>query len=228
MSVLYWLLEPSHWIGPAGVPSRVFEHLQLTVSSVLIASVIALPVGVAIGHWRRAEWLVALVAAGGRAVPTFALLLLFASIGTIGVGTPAAVAALVVFAIPPVLVNAHVGIRGVPHDVVVAARAMGLAPLQVIRVVELPLAAPLILAGLRTTFVQTAATATLAAFVGGGGLGRFIIDGFALQNTPMVLSGVVLVSVLTVSTEALLALVDRTGTRRMPSPPSQLRPTVAQ
>ena len=209
MTVWDWFADPANWSGPTGVWVRVLQQVMLTGMAVGIAALVALPIGVAAGHAGRFGGAVTSVANLGRAVPTFALLLLFASISAIGVGTLAAVLALIIFAIPPIITNAYVGVRTVEDRVRSAAVAMGMSGRQVLRSVELPLAVPLIFAGLRTAFVQTAATATLAAFVGGGGLGRLILDGFALQDRVMVLAGVILVAVLTMGTELVLAGVQR-------------------
>jgi osmoprotectant transport system permease protein len=216
MTVWDWFADPANWSGPTGVWVRVLQQIVLTGVAVGIAALIALPVGVAAGHAGRFGGAVTSVANLGRAVPTFALLLLFASISAIGVGTLAAVLALIIFAIPPIITNAYVGVRTVEDRVRSAAVAMGMSGGQVLRAVELPLAVPLIFAGLRTAFVQTAATATLAAFVGGGGLGRLILDGFALQDRVMVFAGVVLVAVLTMGTELVLA-----GAQRVLAAPHQ-------
>lgn len=209
MSVWEWFADPANWSGSTGVWARVVEQLVLTGVAVGIAAVIALPAGIAAGHARRFGTLVTSIANLGRAIPTFALLLLFATIGSIGVGASAAILALVLFAIPPIITNAHVGVLTVDDRVRSAAVAMGMSGRQLLRLIELPLSVPLVFAGLRTALVQTTATATLAAFVGGGGLGRFILDGFALQDQTMVLAGVVLVAVLTMSMELALALGQR-------------------
>lgn len=209
MTVWEWFADPANWTGPTGVWARIVEQLVLTGVAVGIAAAIALPIGVLAGHARRFGTLITSIANLGRAIPTFALLLLFATIGSIGVGTTAAVLALVIFAIPPIITNAHVGVVSVEDRVRSSAVAMGMSGGQVLRLIELPLAVPLLFAGLRTALVQTTATATLAAFVGGGGLGRFILDGFALQDQTMVLAGVVLVAALTVSMELVLAGVQR-------------------
>lgn len=209
MTVWEWFADPANWSGPSGVWARVLQQLLITGVAVGIAAVIALPIGVAAGHADRFGGLVTSIANLGRAIPTFALLLLFASISAIGVGTTAAVLALILFAIPPIITNAYVGVRTVEDGVRSAAIAMGMSGGQLLRTIELPLAVPLIFAGLRTSLVQTAATATLAAFVGGGGLGRFILDGFGLQDRVMVLAGVILVATLTMGTELALAGVQR-------------------
>jgi osmoprotectant transport system permease protein len=204
-----WFADPANWTGPSGVWARVLQQIVLTLVAVGIAAALALPAGVAAGHAHRFGGLITSIANLGRAIPTFGLLLLFASIGAIGVGTTAAVLALILFAIPPIITNAYVGVHTVEDRIRSAAIAMGMDGGQLLRTIELPLAVPLIFAGLRTALVQTTATATLAAFVGGGGLGRFIIDGFALQDRTMVMAGVVLVAALTMSAEVVLALVQR-------------------
>ena len=214
MTVWEWLADPANWTGSAGVWARVAEQLAITLTAVGIAAVIALPTGIVTGHTGRFGMLVTSVANLGRAIPTFGLLLLFASITAIGVGSLAAVLALILFAIPPIVTNANVAITSIDPQVRSAARAMGMSGHQVLWQVELPLGVPLLFAGLRTALVQTTATATLAAFVGGGGLGRYIIDGFALQDQTLVFVGIVLVAVLTVGMELVLGLVQRGLTPR--------------
>lgn len=206
MTVWEWLADPVHWSGPAGVPARVVEQLVITGLAVGLAAVIALPIGVVTGHLHRWSGLVTSIANLGRAIPTFALLLLFAASGGIGVGVTAAVLALTVFAIPPMLTNANVAIGGVDPAVRRSAVAMGMTGPQVLLRIELPLGLPLLFAGVRTAAVQTTATATIAAFVGGGGLGRLILDGFGLQDPAMVMAGVILIAVVTMAMEATLAL----------------------
>ncbi len=205
MTLWEWFQDPANWSGPTGVPARLVEQFIITGIAVAIAAAIALPAGIATGHSGRWGATVTNVANLGRAIPTFALLLLFASISAIGVGLPAAVLALTLFALPPMLTNANVAIATVDPGVRRSARAMGLTGTQQLWWAEIPLGMPLIFAGIRTAVVQTTATATLAAFVGGGGLGRFILDGFGRQDQTMVLAGVVLVAVVTMSMEGILA-----------------------
>jgi osmoprotectant transport system permease protein len=214
VTVWEWLADPANWTGSTGVWTRVVEQLVITMTAVGIAAVIALPIGIVTGHTGRFGMLVTSVANLGRAIPTFGLLLLFASITAIGVGSLAAVLALILFAIPPIVTNANVAITSIDPQVRSAARAMGMSGRQVLWQVELPLGVPLLFAGLRTALVQTTATATLAAFVGGGGLGRYIIDGFALQDQVLVFVGIILVAVLTVGMELALGLVQRGLTPR--------------
>jgi osmoprotectant transport system permease protein len=191
-----WLTDGAHWHGEDGIPNRLVEHLQVSATALLLAMLIALPVGIALGHLGRGGFLAVNVGNVGRAIPTFGLLVIFASWSRIGVGNEAAILALAVFAIPPLLTNTYVGMRGVDADVKDAARGMGMTAGQVVRKVELPLAVPLIFAGIRTAVVQVVATATLAALVAGGGLGRYIVDGRGTQDNAQLYSGVVLVVVL--------------------------------
>lgn len=217
MSVISWFMDPANWSGANGIPARLVEQLVITGFAVLIAAALALPLGIITGHTGRWSALVTSIANLGRAIPTFALLLLLAAVG--GVGVQAAILALALFAIPPILTNANIAIAGVDPQVRTAARAMGFTGAQSLWRIELPLATPLIFAGLRTATVQVTATATLAALVGGGGLGRFILDGFALQDTTMVLAGVILVAIVTITMEAGLALVQASVTRRIDKTP---------
>ena len=171
-----WLLDGSHWTGTDGVPARTLEHVQVSVTAVVLAAVLALPLAFLLGHTRRGGGLVGGLSNASRAVPTFAVLVLLAAT-PVGFGNRATVVALVLFAIPPLLTNAYVGVRDVDPEVLEAARGMGMTGMQVLRRVELPLALPLVAAGVRTAAVQVVATATLAAYVGGGGLGRLIAEG---------------------------------------------------
>ena len=208
-STLAWLTDGSHWSGPDGVPTRLLEHLQISGEALAIAAVIALPLGVLLGHWGRFGALAVNVGNIGRAVPTFGVLVILASWDTVGVGNLAAVLALAVFAIPPLLVNAYVGVREVDADLREAARGQGMTGGGLLRSVELPLALPVLASGIRTAAVQTVATATLAALVGGGGLGRLVVDGFGRQDQAMLLSGALLVAALSLLTELLLGVMER-------------------
>ena len=203
-----WLADPAHWSGTDGVPHRLLEHVVLSVSSVALAAVVALPVAFVLGHRGRGGSLLLTLANASRAVPTFGLLILLA-VTPVGFGNRATVVALVLFAIPPLLTNAYVGVRDVDREVREAARGMGMTGGQLLRRVELPLALPLIAAGFRTAAVQVVATATLAAYVGGGGLGRLIADGFGRADQAMTAAGGVLVALLALAVEVTLALVQR-------------------
>lgn len=203
-----WLLDAEHWTGADGVPARLVEHLTVSVSSVLIACVLALPLAFWLGHTGRGGALVVGLSNASRAVPTFAVLVLLVAT-PVGFGDRATVVALVLFAVPAILTNAYVGLRDVDRDAREAARGMGMSELQLLRRVEVPLALPLIAAGIRTASVQVVATATLAAYVGGGGLGRFIADGFGRADAAMTAAGGVLVALLALATELSLGAWQR-------------------
>lgn len=216
---LAWLGDSSHWTGVDGVPHRLAEHLELSAAAVALACLVALPVAFALGHTRRGGGLVVNASNASRAVPTFAVLVLLAAT-PVGFGNRATVVALVLFALPPLLTNAYVGVRDVDSEVREAATGMGMTGLQLLRRVELPLALPLVAAGVRTASVQVVATATLAAYVGGGGLGRLIADGFGRADPAMTAAGGVLVAVLALAVEVGLGALQR----RLTPGPRRLRP----
>lgn len=224
--VVRWFLDPATWSGSSGIPNRLVEHVELAGLAVLIGALVAVPVGLFIGHTGRGA--VATVAVGnlGRAVPSYALLVIFVPI--LGIGFPNALAALVLLSLPPVLTNTYAGMQGVDREMVEAGRGMGMREVQLLRRVELPLALPVVLAGVRVAAVQVVATATLAALVGGGTLGRFIADGFARQDTPMLVGGAILVALLAVVTERAMTLLERLavspGLRRSVSTPGSTMP----
>ncbi|MBD0292707.1 MAG: ABC transporter permease [Jiangellaceae bacterium] len=203
-----WLFDSANWQGPNGVAVRLVEHVWLTVASVLIACALAIPVGLWLGHIGKGGALAINVSNVGRAVPVFAVL-------SILILTPlrfsvwSTIIALVLFAIPPVLTNTYVGMREVDRDVVDVARGMGMDGGQLLRVVELPLALPLLTNGVRLAAVQVVATATIAALVGGGGLGRIITSGFGRRDLPQIVAGAILVGVLALLVEGLMELVQR-------------------
>ncbi|MGW2303096.1 ABC transporter permease [Streptomyces sp. NPDC001809] len=204
-----WLTTAGHWSGENGVWHRLAEHLFLTVVCLVLSCVIALPVALLLGHLGKGGALAVNLSNVGRAVPTFAVLvlLLLSPIGTYGEWPT--IIALVLFAVPPLLTNAYVGMRGVDPDVVRAARGMGMTGRQTLTLVELPLALPLILTGVRIAAVQLVATATVAALAGGGGLGRIITAGFNLASTPQVVAGACLVAALALLVEGIFEGVQR-------------------
>lgn len=204
---LGWLTDPAHWQGAQGIPTRLVEHVELSALSILVALAIAIPIGFYTGHTGRGGALAVNLAGIGRAIPSYALLIVFFPIFGFGLLTP--LLALVLLSIPPILANTYVGLRGVDREVVDAARGMGMREWQVLARVELPSALPLVIAGIRTAAVAAVATATLAALIAGGGLGRFIVDGFALQDQAMLVSGAILVAVLAVVTERLFTFAER-------------------
>ena len=213
-SVAAWFTDPSHWQGSDGVPIRVAEHLELTAVSVVTAALIALPIGLYLGHTGRASFLAINVANLGRALPSLAILAFALPVSFalgLGLGFWPTFMAMVPLAIPPILTNSFVAVRGVDRDTVEAARGMGMRELQVLRSVETPLGAPIILGGLRTATVNVIATATLGALVAGGGLGRYIVDGLALQEYERLFAGAVLVAVLAIGTELGFGLLQRSS-----------------
>lgn len=212
MDVLFdalgWLADPENWRGADGVATRLVEHVELTVASVAIACVIAIPIALWLGHIGKGGTLAINVSNVGRAVPTFAVLVLL-FLTPLGLSVWSTIIALVLFAIPPILTNTYVGMREVDRNVVDAARGMGMDGAQLLRKVELPLAVPLLMNGVRLAAVQVVATATIAALVAGGGLGRIITNGFGRQNLPQIVAGAILVAALALAVEALMEWLQR-------------------
>ncbi|GGY43308.1 MULTISPECIES: ABC transporter permease [Streptomyces] len=204
-----WLTSAAHWSGENGIWNRLGQHLWLTALCLVLSCLIALPVALILGHLGKGGTLAVNISNVGRAVPTFAVLvlLLLTPIGKYGEWPT--IIALILFAVPPLLTNAYVGMREVDRDVVRAARGMGMTGRQLLFRVELPLALPLILTGVRIAAVQLVATATLAALAGGGGLGRIITAGFNLASTPQVVAGAILVAVFALVVEGLFEVVQR-------------------
>ncbi|MEU9461356.1 ABC transporter permease subunit [Streptomyces sp. NPDC048312] len=198
-----WLTTAANWSGDGGIWNRLGQHLFLTVVCLLISCLIALPVALVLGHLGRGGALAVNISNIGRAVPTFAVLVLLLLTPIGGHGEWPTIIALVLFAVPPLLTNAYVGMREVDRDIVRAARGMGMTGRQLMLGVEVPLALPLILTGVRIAAVQLVATATLAALAGGGGLGRIITAGFNLASTSQVVAGAVLVAVFALIVEGL-------------------------
>lgn len=203
---LRYLNDPFNWTRANGIFDLLVQHLRISVVAVLAALVVGIPVGALLGHTGRGGGFTVALSNVSRAIPTLALLTVFA-VTPIGFGPTATTIALALFALPPVLTNTYVGFRGVDRDVVEASRAMGMSQRQVLVRAELPLAVPLLMTGVRTAAVQVVATATLAALVAGGGLGRIITLGFRQQDYGAVLAGAILVALLAVCTELLLTAV---------------------
>lgn len=218
-----WIFTGSNWshvqLG-SGIGGQLAYHVELSAIAVVIAAAVAVPAGVAVGHYRRGQFATVSVANVGRAIPSFALLVLaFIVVSnlrpSLGFSMVPTAIALVVLAIPPILINTYVGVESVDADTVEAARGMGLSDRQILTDIEVPLAAPLIMAGLRTSAVAVVATATLAGFAGGGGLGVFLYLGFAQQGQEQILiGGALLVAVLAVVTDLLFAALERVVTPR--------------
>ena len=220
-----YLNDPYNWTRDRGILELLGEHLRISASAVLVALVVALPVGMLLGHTGRGGGFTVALSNVSRAVPTLALLTVFA-VTPIGFGPTATTIALALFAVPPILTNTYVGFRSVDRDVVEASRAMGMTGRQVVLRAELPLATPLVMTGIRTATVQVVATAALAALVAGGGLGGIITLAFAQQNYGVVLAGAILVALLAVLSEGVLAVLSRLvtpGPRRLALPISRAR-----
>jgi osmoprotectant transport system permease protein len=205
--VLQWFADPAHWGGSDGIPRRLIEHVQLSAESVAIGALIALPIGIALGHYGRFGNLAINISNVGRAIPSFGILVLAFQI--FGLGDFPIVLSLTALAIPPMLTNSYVAVREVDPDVKDAARGMGFRELAQLLKVELPLAVPLVMAGVRTSAVQVVATATLAALIAGGGFGRYIIDGLAQQDYTKLVAGAILVALLAMATELSLSGLER-------------------
>ena len=216
LAAIEWLLDGANWTGTDGVPHRLWEHLQISGFAVLIACLIALPPGLFIGHTRRGEFVVVSVANVGRAIPSFGILGIvfpFTLQFDAAIGFWATLIALVLLAIPPILTNSYVGIQQVEPELVEAGRGVGMRERQLLGKLEVPLAAPLIVTGVRGAAVAVVATATLGAVVGWGGLGRYIVDGFATQNPTKTLAGGSLVAALAIVTELAFEGVERIARR---------------
>jgi osmoprotectant transport system permease protein len=200
------------WSGSRGLIERTIAHLELVGLSLAIALVLAVPLGILVGHTRRGGAVATSVVTAGRAVPTYAVIaLLFplAIIWGIGLGFWPSVVALVLLAIPPLYTNTYTGIRGVDPQLVEAASGQGMAGRQVLWGVEVPVALPLILAGVRTAVVQVMATATLAAIFGYQSLGSYLTEGLSQRDDAKLLTGTIAVGVLWLVAEALLGLLQR-------------------
>jgi osmoprotectant transport system permease protein len=211
-----WLNDPLNWTNPGGIWQRLWEHIYISVAALAVACLIALPIGIWLGHTGRGGGLIVAVANLTRSIPTVALLTIF-PLTFVGFGKPPIIIALAVFAIPPLLANAYLGIREVDPDARDAARGMGMSGRQLLTRVELPLAVPYVAAGFRTAAVQVVATATLAAFVNGGGLGMIISRGFGLgivSGGGQIMAGGLLVVTLCLLVEGGLALAQRRATPR--------------
>jgi len=209
-----WLADPGNWVGSAGIPMRLLEHLGYSTITLLLAALIGIPLGLWIGHTGRGRVVVVNLANGMRSVPTLGLLFVAVLVlgpllgGDLAFLAPAIIV-LVVLAIPPILAGAYAGVESVDPAARDAARGMGMRPLEVLAKVEVPCALPLIFSGLRSSALQVIATATLAASVSLGGLGRFLIDGQAYRDYGEMAGGALLVAVLAVLVDLIFAMVQR-------------------
>ncbi len=216
--VVDWFRLKDHWWGPGGVLVRVREHAEMSFSALAAAVVLAVPASLWLGHRRRFGTLAINVSNAGRAIPSFAILVvgtqLFGFRDVPLIGSWFVFVALIVLAMPPMVTNAYVAMAEVPDDVRDATRGMGLNERQALLRVELPIAVPMVMGGVRTAAVLVVATATIAAQVGSGGLGRFIVEGFALgpSANDEVFAGALLVALFALATEGLFALLQRAVT----------------
>jgi osmoprotectant transport system permease protein len=212
--MIAWLLDPAHWSGPDGIPVRLIEQVGISGISLLIAAAVALPIGVWIGHTGRAATLAVNVANIGRAIPSLAAIGIIAPITQafdpeLGFKVYPTLFAMIILAIPPILVNAYAGVAGVDRELVEAARGMGFRERQILGRIEVPIALPVIAGGLRSATVQVIATATLGALFGFGGLGRYLVDGVAQNDEGQLFGGVFLVAALALVAEGAFALLQR-------------------
>ena len=205
--VVRWFSDGGHWSGDAGIVRRLVEHIVMSGASVLVAATLALPLGVWLGHTGKGATVAVNMSNVGRAIPSFAILVLAAEL--VGIGWKPAFAALVALGVPPIVTNAYVGVREVDPGIREAARGLGMTGWQSLRRIELPVAMPLVMAGIRTAAVQVVATATLAALVAWGGLGRFVVDGLYQRDFVQLFAGALLVAALSIVTELTLALLQR-------------------
>ncbi len=217
--VIDWLETKDHWHGPAGIPTRVIQHLQLSFVPLAFAVALSVPIAVWLGHKRRFGLLAVNVSNVGRAIPSFAILAIGVKLWGLKefpyIGSLAVFLSLLVLAIPPIVTNGYVAMAEVPDDLRDAARGMGLSNPQQLFKAELPVAMPLIMAGIRTSAVQVVATATLAAVVGANGLGRYIIDGRVdPAGKAQLFCGALIVAVLAVITEVSFAGLQRLVTAK--------------
>ena len=217
--------DPASWTGTTGIPNRLVEHLVLCVLAVAVAALIALPAGLYIGHTGRYSVLGINLANIGRAIPSYAVMVMILPVAlslapTLGYAPQLGLSflpiflAMVLLAIPPILVGAFAGIREVDRDLVESARGMGLTERQILGRIELPIASPIIVGGFRTAMLQVIATATIGAILSGGGLGRFIIDGIARRDDGMLYMGVVLVGGLAIGVDLGMSWLQRRLTPR--------------
>jgi len=212
-NILGWLTDPVQWSGPDGIPARVTQHLGYSVVTLLVAAVIAIPLGLLVGHTGRGRFLVSM-ANSLRAVPSLGLLFAISLWvgpkihGSLAFVIPSIIV-LVLLAIPPILSGTYAGIEGVDPAARDAAKGMGMRGSEVLRVVELPCALPLLMSGLRSAALQVIATATIASSVSLGGLGRYLIDGVASNQYEVMAGGAMLVAGLALLVDLLMAGLQR-------------------
>jgi osmoprotectant transport system permease protein len=238
--VVAFFTDPTHWDGTSGIPNRLLEHLVISGLAILVATLIAVPIGMYIGHTNRGSSLAINLANIGRAIPSYAMMVIplpltFALAPVLGYDPTFGLVFLPIFlamtflAIPPLLVATYAGLRSVDRDLIEASRGMGLRDRQILGQIEIPIASSIIVGGFRTATLQVIATATIGAILGGGGLGRFIFDGLnqGPPGRPSIYAGAILVSGLAIGVDALLALLQtRLTPRALRKPKSAARQAV--
>lgn len=223
--MLAFLTDPANWQDQAGIPNRLIEHLTISLLAVAFAAAIALPLGFYIGHTGKLQLLGINLANIGRAVPSYAVMVMLLPVmlglapvlgydPQIGLRFLPIFLAMLLLAVPPILVATYAGIQEVDRDLTESSRGMGLTERQILVGVELPLASPVIVGGFRVALLQVIATATIGAYLAGGGLGRYIIDGIALSDSGMLYAGVLMVAGLAIGTDLLLSWLQRRLTPR--------------
>lgn len=206
---IQWLSDPANWQGSMGIPARLFEHLGYSAIVLVISLAIALPVGLFVGHTGRGRVVIVSLSAVLRALPTLGIMTLFALMATSTLSLQPAVWALVLLAMPPLLTASYAGIAAVDPALTDSARSMGMTEWQVLWKVEVPNALKVMLGGLRSAVLQLIATVSVVAIIGLGGLGRYIIDGLAVQDYGQVLGGAVVIAVLAMVVDGILAVLQR-------------------
>lgn len=207
-----FILDPANLFGAKGIIPRLGDHLYYTGLAMGIAALIGLPLGLLIGHTGKGRGLVISLSGAVRALPTLGLLLGFILFA--GIGLWPLVAVLVILAVPPIVAGSYAGLESVDRQTIDAARAIGMTEWQILWKVEVPLALPLILGGIRSAVLQVIATATIAGYVGLTGLGRFLIEGLAVRNYTLAIAGAILVAALALAVDALLAIIQKLVTPR--------------
>lgn len=207
-----WLTDPLSWIGPNGIPTRMAEHIVICGLSMVIALIIAMPAGLYIGHTGRFARLAVNLANLWRALPSLAVIAIVLPLTAridpqLGFKVIPTVVAMIVLAVPPILVNTYSGLQGVDSDVREAGRGQGMSEWQLLSRIEVPLAVPAINTGISSATVQVIATATLGAIFGFGGLGRYLVDGLSQGDIGQTVGGAVLVGALVLTAEAVFAVV---------------------
>ncbi len=226
-TIVAFFTDPANWSGDTGIPNRLFEHLYISGSSVVLALLIAVPIGLYIGHTNRGSGVAINLANIGRAIPSYSMMVIplpltLTLAPVLGYDPGFGLTFLPIFiamtflAIPPLLVSTYAGLRSVDRDLIESGRGMGLSERQILSQIEIPLASSILVGGFRTATLQVIATATIGAILGGGGLGRFIFDGLSqgVAGYPSIYSGAILVSGLAIGVDLLLAWVQRRLTPR--------------